>query len=296
MMSVTQEAPPALVRIGELSRRVGLSEHVLRAWETRYGLLRPERSAGRFRLYSASDEARVRRMQAHLADGLSAAEAARAVLAEAPAAGLPAQSGDRQRLAGLYDGLEQALDDFDEPAAQARLDSLLAEFTVETVLTDVVVPYLHEVGERWERGQMSVAQEHFAVQVLRGRLTGLARGWGGGQGPHAVLACPPGEMHDLGLMIFGVALRRAGWRVSYLGADTPLAALLDAAERLRPDVVVLAATAPEHFTTAATELTRLARLRPLVIAGAGAREDLAESIEARLLPGDPVSGAGALRP
>jgi methanogenic corrinoid protein MtbC1 len=127
-------------------------------------------------------------------------------------------------------------------------------------------------------------------------LTGLARGWGGGHGPHAVLACPPGELHDLGLMTFGVAVRRAGWRVSYLGADTPLDALLDVAERLRPDVVVLAATAPEHFSAGAADLARLARLRPLVIAGAGAREDLAESIAARLLPGDPVSAAGALRP
>ena len=77
-----QETPSAMVRIGELGRRVGVSEHVLRAWERRYGLLRPERSPGGYRLYSAADERRVRRMQAHLAAGLSAAEAARAALSE----------------------------------------------------------------------------------------------------------------------------------------------------------------------------------------------------------------------
>ena len=71
-----------LLRIGELSRRLGVSGHVLRAWESRYGLLRPVRSAGGFRLYSEADEMRVRRMQAHLAGGLSAAEAARTVLRE----------------------------------------------------------------------------------------------------------------------------------------------------------------------------------------------------------------------
>src|SRR5438270_5066358 len=72
--------PPALLRIGELGRRLGVSDHVLRAWERRYGLLRPVRSAGGFRLYSGADLQRVRRMQAFLADGLSAAEAARAAV------------------------------------------------------------------------------------------------------------------------------------------------------------------------------------------------------------------------
>src|SRR5690242_15840520 len=82
------EAPgdQPLLRIGELSRRLGVSDHVLRAWETRYGLLQPVRTEGGFRLYSAADEARVRQMQAHLANGLSAAEAARAALAEDPSA------------------------------------------------------------------------------------------------------------------------------------------------------------------------------------------------------------------
>ena len=78
MLFVGTEPGDGLLRIGELSRRVGVSDHVLRAWERRYGLLKPVRSAGGFRLYSEADEGRVRRMQAHLAGGLSAAEAARA--------------------------------------------------------------------------------------------------------------------------------------------------------------------------------------------------------------------------
>lgn len=66
------EKEAAVLRIGELSRRVGVSEHVLRAWESRYGLLRPQRSAGGYRLYSEDDQNRVRRMQVHLAGGLAA--------------------------------------------------------------------------------------------------------------------------------------------------------------------------------------------------------------------------------
>ena len=82
----TPDGSPVL-RIGELSRRAGVTDHVLRAWESRYGLLQPVRSAGGFRLYSEADALRVRRMQAHLARGLSAAEAARAVLGEDGPAG-----------------------------------------------------------------------------------------------------------------------------------------------------------------------------------------------------------------
>src|SRR5690349_19698674 len=66
-----------LLRIGELSKRAGVSAESLRAWERRYGLLRPTRSPGGLRLYSLDDLERVRKMRAHLASGLAAAEAAR---------------------------------------------------------------------------------------------------------------------------------------------------------------------------------------------------------------------------
>src|SRR3954471_2221036 len=96
-------SPAGLIRIGELGRRVGLSVDRLRAWERRYGVLRPQRTAGGFRLYSTADEARLRAMQRHLAAGLSAAEAAAAVLAaDAPAASEAARQEE----------LEAALDAF----------------------------------------------------------------------------------------------------------------------------------------------------------------------------------------
>jgi MerR family transcriptional regulator, light-induced transcriptional regulator len=69
----------------------------------------------------------------------------------------------------------------------------VSDLSLATVLRDVVLPYLTELGERWERGTASVAQEHFASNLIRGRLAGLARGWGNGHGPRAVLACPPGS-------------------------------------------------------------------------------------------------------
>jgi MerR family transcriptional regulator, light-induced transcriptional regulator len=288
-----------VLRIGELSRRVGVSGHVLRAWEARYGLLDPVRSPGGFRLYSESDEHRVRRMKVHLAQGLSAAEAARAAIAEAQAQAQPASDSNPNPAAptGATDLVElanewqRALDDFDEPAAHAALDRLLSEFSLATTLRDVVLPYLHMLGERWTLGDVTIAQEHFATNVVRGRLAGLARGWGSGQGPTAILACPPQELHDLSLMIFGIVLNRHGWRIRYLGVDTPADELLHAVGRSVPDLVVVAATTTDRFDAIRTELAELARVAPLALAGAGATQRIADEAGARLLTGDPVTAA-----
>jgi DNA-binding transcriptional MerR regulator len=302
VLFVGTEPGDGLLRIGELSRRVGVSDHVLRAWERRYGLLRPVRSAGGFRLYSEADEGRVRRMQAHLAGGLSAAEAARAALGEDDAVAAAADGSAAvpvERHEGLADragALALALDELDEPAAQAVLDRLLSDFTVETVLRDVVMPYLQELGERWARGSVTVAQEHFASNLLRGRLASLARGWGHGHGPRAVLACPPGERHDLGLLVFGIALNRNGWRVGYLGADTPLEELINTAVDTSADLVVLAATTPERFAGLTEDLARLAGIVPLALAGAGAAQTMALPVGTRLLTADPVTEAERLPP
>jgi DNA-binding transcriptional MerR regulator len=282
------EATAGYVRIGELSRRTGVSPELLRAWEQRYGLVRPTRSDGGFRLYSPQDEHRVATMRSHLERGLSAAEAARITLDEestpAPAAELPA-------LALGASALRAALDRLDESAAHAAIDGLLSSFSLEAVLREVVMPYLRELGDRWERGEASVAQEHFASQVLRGRLLGLARGWDRGPGPRALLACMPGEQHDLGLIVFGLGLRDRGWRITFLGPDTPLDTLSDTATTLQPDAVVLSATTPDRFESGRDALRRLARAVPLWAAGAGATPDVATATGARLLDLNPLDGA-----
>jgi DNA-binding transcriptional MerR regulator len=192
----------------ELSRRSGVSPDLLRAWERRYGLLRPSRSAGGLRLYSQDDLARVQAMQQHLAAGLAAAEAAAAATSQTH------RAETTNGTTSARDELDAALLAFDEGRSHAVLDALIARFSLDTVLSDVVLPYLHGLGERWERGEVSVAQEHFASALLRGRLLGLARGWGQGLGPTALLACAPGEQHDLGLIAFGLALRARGWRTA----------------------------------------------------------------------------------
>ena len=273
------------VRIGELSRRSGVSPELLRAWEHRYSLLQPLRSDGGFRLYTPEDERRIAVMRSHLARGLSAAEAARLTLEEgrAPAAPVetPALERDAREVRAAFDAL-------DEGTAQAALDRMLSAFSIETALREFVLPYLRELGERWERGEVSVAQEHFASQVLRGRLLGLARGWDRGAGPRAVLACPPGERHDLGLVIFGLALRELGWRITFLGADTPADTIVESVQRLEPAALVLAVTDSARLAAVAQTADGLADAGTVVwIGGAGA----GPVAGARVLDGSPLEAA-----
>jgi MerR family transcriptional regulator, light-induced transcriptional regulator len=254
------------LRIGELSRRSGVSPDLLRAWERRYGLLRPSRSAGGLRLYSQDDLARVQAMQQQLAAGLAAAEAAAAATKQTN----PAQTTNEPTSA--RGELDAALLAFDETRSHATLDALIARFSLDTVLSEVVLPYLHTLGERWERGEVSVAQEHFASALLRGRLLGLARGWGQGLGPTALLACAPGEQHDLGLIAFGLALRSRGWRILYLGPDTPLDSLAEATETAQPDVVVISAVDPATLAASRRGINALAGSHRVVVGGAAATE------------------------
>lgn len=276
-----------LLRIGELSRRSGVSPERLRAWERRYELLRPTRSPGGLRLYSEADLARVRVMRGHLEAGLAAAEAAALAKQDEVAEPAPAVALSPET---LRQELADALDGYDEPRAQAVLDRVLAAMTLDAALGEVVLPYLHELGSRWERGDATVAQEHFASTVLRGRLLGLARGWGLGGGPVALLACAPGERHDLGLIAFGLALRARGWRIVFLGADTPVETTAAAGDELQPQLIVLAVVSIALPEAASPALRELARRHRLALAGPAAPEVPG----ALVLAGDPIAEAATI--
>ena len=274
--------PPGAVRIGEFSRRVGVSPELLRAWERRYGLVRPVRSEGGFRLYTAEDGERVARMRSALADGLSAAEAARSALTDTHAPDEP--------LADAHRRLREAVASYDEPALHAVVDDALAAFGVETALRGLLLPALHRIGEEWERGELEVAQEHFASTLLRERLLNLARVWGRGGGPRAILACAPGERHDIGLIAFGLLLRSHGARILFLGADTPLESVGRAAAALAPRLVVLSSVDAGLLEAQAPALRRLAKRVPLALGGPGATETLCRRLGVRRL-GDDVGSA-----
>jgi MerR family transcriptional regulator, light-induced transcriptional regulator len=279
------------LRIGELARRTGTSPELLRAWEQRYGLLRPSRSEGGFRLYSDQDEARVSRTKALIAQGLSASEAARRALV--PESGSREEEADAAPTESLAVELREALDRFDGERAEGVLDRILGALSLETAMQDVLLPYLHLLGDRWATGEVSVAQEHFASSLIRGRLLGLARGWGVGDGPSLLLACPPGEEHDLGLIMFGIAAWRRGWRITYLGQDTPIATIDQAVEAVEPALVVLAIAEGTLLGPQTHELRMLSARVPIAVGGGVRPEELA-GLGIRMLVGDPVDAARTL--
>src|SRR3954467_7926258 len=291
----TMTVPPptsAWMRIGEISQRTGVTPDVLRAWERRYALLRPRRTDGRTRLYSAADETRVRLMQRYIAQGLSTAQAAEMVTA----ARLTVRPGQAlaippAEVAEAHQEMQASLDRFDETSAQRALEKLFGTYSALTVVRDVMMPYLREVGDRWSVGHVSIAQEHFASNFLHARLLAFARGWDRGLGPRAVLNCAPGEQHTFGLIAFGVALHHFGWRITYLGANTGVAMIEEAATQVEPDLVVVVAALPERLVPILDGLRALGERWPTAIAGAGASATLAARAGVQHLEGDPVGAA-----
>ncbi len=262
--------------MGAFSRRVGVSPAVLRAWEARYGLFTPRRTSGGFRLYSAADESRVRRMLAHLAEGVAPRESAALVL------GAPAPD------ALAVESLTAAWSALDGAEADRALDALLDRPEPARTVSDVVLPALGRAADAWGgRTPLATARCQLASRQLEARLLALAAGWHQNGGPLALVGCGPGEHHTLGALTFALALHGRGWRIAYLGADTPVDGLLPAARALGPALVTVA------FTVArpGRELRPLAAEFPLAVAGPGVDSAGARAARAAWFAGAPAAAA-----
>jgi len=282
----------SLVRIAEAARLTGVAPPVLRAWEARYGVPRPKRSGAGYRVYDADDVALVRAMRGFVGRGVAPAEAARLARAARASGELDHEAVALEAARGR---LGAALDAWDGDAADRIIERLLLTFGLAPTLNQVLLPYLHELGERWARGEVSVSDEHFAAGVVRRRLVVAATHWSDAPGPLALLSCAPGESHDIGLLGFGLALHGYfGWRISYLGADTPAADMTHAAIELRPDAIVLSAVDAARFEECFDPLRELAERARLAVGGAGASSGLARRLGAEFLAGDPASAARSL--
>jgi methanogenic corrinoid protein MtbC1 len=193
------------------------------------------------------------------------------------------------------DELWASVETFDSESAELALAKLFWDVPLSGAVTGVVLPFLREVGDRWEAGTLSVAHEHFVSDMLRRKLSALssvppARVLQDASAPAPVvlLACPPGERHDLVLLCVALMLRERGVRARFLGADTPIPAVGSAARAAGADAVVLAATRSTAFTAHSTSLLRLADSHALYLAGRGADDQTVAEVGAVALPADPV--------
>jgi len=283
-----------LFSIGEASRRTGVSVDVIRAWERRYGLLEPTRSAANFRLYSPQDIGRLRLMRLYTEQNMPrwrAAELVQRVVSTAfdQNPGVPAS--DVEHALGA---LRTALERFDAGPADRLLQGLAAVFPPGVILRDVVLPYLRELGDRWACGQTSVAQEHFASCFLESWMLNTARGWTRAGKRRVVLACVSGEQHILGLIAFGIALRDLGWSITFLGRDTPLASARHVTVAVSAHALVLAATLPDPLAAVAGDVAELAGQLPVLMGGPATAHGVAGMPAARVLPEDLLAAAQLL--
>ncbi|QBR93472.1 cobalamin B12-binding domain-containing protein [Nocardioides euryhalodurans] len=188
----------------------------------------------------------------------------------------------------LLERLDRACDDLDDLAFDAAWHDAVAGLGIVDAVREVLLPYLRLLGEQWERGTRSVAHEHFASGLSREhllRVVGAAAEPVDGR-PSVLVACPPGERHDLGPLAFATLLVDAGWRVDFLGADTPLVTLARACQLSRPDLVVVSGTRTTVLEARTSAWRRLAEDTVVVLGGAGATEALAATTGLTCLDAD----------
>lgn len=268
-------AGPGPYRIQVAAELSGTAPATLRAWERRYGVPVPRRTASAYRLYTAEDVALIRRMSELVASGTAPSDAARIVLAGLPPAhtdqALPDPTQDPRDLA--IDRILGALQRWDSDAIDLELARISYLVDAQSLFVRVLTPLLVEVGKRWESGELSVAQEHLLSEkielLLRAQLRSLERR----DGPLALAACVDEEEHVIGLLGAALRLSGSGWRVAILGAATPPNAIGQAVRSMAPRLVGLSVTRPPRQPkTLFKQYAKAIGDTPWVVGGPGAAE------------------------
>jgi MerR family transcriptional regulator, light-induced transcriptional regulator len=262
--------PPAPSRGGGLNiaavaRRTGIGADTLRKWERRYGVLRPSRTTGGQRRYDERDVARVEWLRDRLAEGFRIGEAA--ALLETDHASAESST------AGLCEAIVAAVADTDTRRLAALVEQSFTLHDVETAIEEIVGPALRRVGDRWRGGAECIAEEHLLSEVVLARLRSLLGDRRSAVRGTAVLACAPGERHEVGLLALAVLLQADGWLSIYLGADTPLDAAVGTALRTNADLLCLSASDPEGRAAIDANLAGRDLPEKLVVVTGGAVRD-----------------------
>ncbi|MEZ0579063.1 MerR family transcriptional regulator [Nocardioides sp. MH1] len=248
---------------------VGTSVSTLRAWDGRYGVGASRRSEHGYRLYDDDDVRRLRAMRDLVDRGWSVRAAAEEVRMRA-ARPQPVTPGEALSPEGATDRFVAAAADYDAAAIGALLDEQFGNATFERVVDGWLLPALRELGAAWESGRVSVAAEHLAANAVVRRLAMTFEAAASLEsGPRVVLGLPCGSRHDIGLLAFATAARRAGLVTTFLGADVPVADWSAAVGAQRPDCVVLAVPTAEDAEATAAVVAAVGEARPGVLVAVG---------------------------
>ncbi len=248
-----------LHRIHRVAKLTGLSKDVIRVWERRFGVLKPTRGANRYRNYSDEDVALLRYLKEQLDAGGSIGDLARLGREEllnrlrsaSPRASFIDNTFDR-----LLRELLSALDPFDRVMFEKRLNGAVAVVPFEEALHGILLPLQERVGQLWHDGHVNVAIEHYVTKQIQQKIFSAMNQLPVAEfGAKVVVACPPGEEHDIAALAVAYRCRVRGCRVYYLGANVPVAALTKLCHEVEPDLTIV--SFPLAFPeTTATEIIR----------------------------------------
>ncbi len=265
------------LNIAAVSRRTGVASDTLRKWERRYGVLHPRRTAGGQRRYDDHDVSRVEWLRDRLTEGFRIGAAA--ALLE------PAKDVSAETVEELCTALIAATQAGDPGRLAGLVEQTFTLHPVAVAIEEIVAPALRAV-DGCEHGVAGIAEEHLLSAVVRSRLERMLSDRRAGVRGKAVLACAPGERHELGLLAVAVLLQADGWLVAYLGAALPIDATLALARQIDADVVCLSATLPESLDRLAAELEAAPAGPRVVVGGSGVLSEAgaAARLPAQVLP------------
>ena len=262
-MAVAGEQLP----IRAIASLTGVNAVTLRAWERRYGLIRPLRTPKGHRLYTHEHVELIRRVVALVGRGVPISRVRDQLEAEPRSRGSARGQGMWRDYVEL---MSAAIARFDEPELDRLYDQALSFHPVEHVTRDLLLPLLRDVGERWKVLPGGVAEEHFFAAYMRGKLGArLQHRMRYASGTRIVGACAPGEQHEIGLILFALEAHEAGLRTVLLGADTPFLDLAVAQRQSASRAIVISSTldpAPGILERALAKLVRQVRV-PVFVGG-----------------------------
>lgn len=278
-------------RIQAVADMTGVSAATLRAWERRYGLVVPERTSSSYRLYSDQDVAKIERVRDLCEAGTSASEAAQIVLQDQPLAEGRGVAPNEDPFEVAQSRILSAVEAFDPVVLEETVRGAMFLAQPEVTWERVLGPAMIEVGERWEAGEYSVAQEHLCSQIVGSAVADMLRMIQPREKDRRVLlACVDEEQHTLGL--YGLAFSFAAWGIYtvILGARTPPAAIRHAASAFDPQLVGLSATMQikPHRARALFDEYAAACGRALLLVGGVQAEPLGQVVEG--VGGEPFIG------
>ncbi len=280
--------------IRAVSQRTGLSAHVIRAWEKRYGFPEPARSETNRRFYSQTDIETLLLLKQLIDKGYAIGQIARLQPDElrqllATVSGSKANRAEAGTEAGSVaeESLVRCLDAVNALSAETLL-AVLRQATLTLskphLLEKLISPLMEEIGNRWERGELRVANEHMASAVVRTFLVNLLdAATPDAEAPAIVVTTPRGQTHEIGALMVAVRAASLGWRVTYLGADLPSDEIGAAALTLKATAIALSLVHPAGRIEVVHEIHALHDALPAVpiIVGGRSIESYRLLLEAR---------------